>query len=186
MRTYYFILFFGFICPLLQAQTIGFSLQQESVSWPFTRFDALNPGAEITYGFSSREKVSGFRQLNIAVGYFYHRKVESAFYVKLSYDIGLKLTDDIHFNIIPALGYLHTFYPGQVYEPVSNGEYAPKRQYGRPHLLAESGLGFTFFQSKRISPFVRYRFAVETPFANGVPVFPHSFYQLGFRYRLFE
>ena len=79
---------------------------------------------------------------------------------------------------------MHSFYPGNVYELNSEGDYNLKRQLGRPHLWLESGLGVSFFRTKQISPFIQYRFALETPFANGIPVFPHSFYQAGVNYKI--
>jgi len=168
----------------IQAQSIGISFQQESISLPFTRFEQWNPGGEIEYGFSEWEKGNGLRQVYLTLGYYFHREVESAFYLKVEYDIALRITDDIHFDIVPALGYMHSFYPGEIYEPIGEGNYELKKQLGRPHLWIESGLGFSFFRTKPISPFLQYRFAVETPFANGIPVFPHSFYQVGIQYKL--
>jgi len=169
---------------IVQAQSIGISLQQESVSFPFTRFDQLNPGMEIEYGAAQWEKGTGLRQINFTLGYFFHRQVESAFYLKVGYNLAFRLAENIHFDIVPALGYLHTFYPGEIYEPNANGDYSLKKQTGRPHLLAETGLGFSFFRTRQWSPFLQYRFGLETPFANGIPVFPHSFYQAGLHYRL--
>ncbi|MEM8528534.1 MAG: hypothetical protein AAGG68_28105 [Bacteroidota bacterium] len=168
----------------LSAQSIGVNFQQESVSWPFTRFDQWNPGAEIEYGFPAWEKGNGLRQVNLTLGYYFHRDVESAFYLKAEYNITLRIADDFHLDIVPALGYMHSFYPGEIYRLTSDGNYELKQQLGRPHLWLESGLGFSFFRTKQISPFLQYRFALETPFANGIPVFPHSFYQAGVQYKI--
>lgn len=175
---------FSIQISMLQAQSIGISIQQESISVPFTRFSSLHPGAEIEYGLSTWEKGSGIRQINLTLGYYFHDEVTSAFYLKTEYDIALRITDNIHFDIVPAIGYMHSFYPGEVYEPTENGNYQLKKQLGRPHLWVETGLGFSFFRTKQISPFLQYRFAIETPFGNGIPVFPHSFYQVGVHYKL--
>jgi hypothetical protein len=168
----------------LSAQSVSLSFQQESISIPFTRFEQWNPGVEIGYGFAPREKGNGLRQVNINAGYFFHQEVTSAFYAKVEYNFAFHIAKDIYFDVVPAAGYMHSFYPGEVYTPDGEGSYDLKRQFGRPHLWVESGVGFSFFRSKTISPFIQYRFAVETPFANGIPVFPHSFYELGVQYKL--
>ncbi|MEM1325526.1 MAG: hypothetical protein AAGI23_06205 [Bacteroidota bacterium] len=168
----------------LTAQSISLSFQQESVSLPFTRFEQWNPGAEIEYGFAPREKGTGLRQVNISVGYYFHRELASAFYAKVEYDFAFRIAEDTYLDLVPAAGYMHSFYPGEVYESDGAGNYNLKRQLGRPHLWIESGFGVSFFRSKKISPFMQYRLAVETPFGNGIPVFPHSFYQLGLQYKL--
>jgi hypothetical protein len=177
----------GCLCILLtthvSAQSLSLSFQQESASFPFTRFAELHPGVELGYGFAATETNRGSRYLELNGGYFYHQKVSSAFYVKASYNWGFELTEQLQLDLRPSLGYLHSFYPGNVYENV-NGDFVGKTQYGRPHALIEAAAGLTLFPHRSISPFVRYRFGVETPFANGVPAFPHSFYQVGLVYHL--
>jgi len=184
MKKLLFFMLLSMVTIGLSAQSIGISFQQESISLPFTRFEKWNPGGEIEYGFSEWEKGNGLRQMNLTLGYYFHRDVESAFYLKAEYDIALRISKDIYFDIVPAIGYMHSFYPGDIYQPTGDGNYELRQQFGRPHLWIESGLGFSFFRTKTISPFLQYRFAVETPFANGIPVFPHSFYQIGLRYKL--
>lgn len=168
----------------LSAQSVRLSFQQESISIPFTRFDQWNPGMEIEYAFAPRKKGSGLRQVSLGVGYFFHREVASAFYAKVEYNFAFRIAEDTYIDVVPAVGYMHSFYPGELYEPDGAGNYNLKRQFGRPHLWIESGIGFSFLRSKRVSPFVQYRFALETPFGNGIPVFPHSLYQLGLQYQL--
>jgi len=168
----------------LQAQSIRFGFQQESSSLPFTRFAELHPGLELSYGLAPKAtKENRSTQWWISAGYFYHREIESAVYLKASYAWQMPLADFAELELAPSLGYLHSFYPENIYE-LNDGEYQAITQYGRPHIMAEVGMTARFFPQSQISPFIQYRFGVETPFANGIPAFPHSFYQVGISYQL--
>ncbi|MFK7921381.1 MAG: hypothetical protein AB8H47_05465 [Bacteroidia bacterium] len=185
MKTIYWSLGLFFIIGLsnLQAQSIRLGFQQESASFPFTRFAELHPGLELSYGLTPQDKAKRSTQWWISGGYFYHREVESAFYFKASYAWQMPLGQKVSLELAPSLGYLHSFFPENIYE-LNEGSYQAITQYGRPHLMAELGLTAQFFPESVISPFIQYRFGIETPFANGIPVFPHSFYQIGLAYQI--
>ncbi|MEL6589938.1 MAG: hypothetical protein AAFQ68_07660 [Bacteroidota bacterium] len=172
-----------FLLSTSYAQTLRLGGQQESSSLPFTSFAELHPGFELSYGFAPTDKGTRSTQWWISGGYFHHRGLESAAYVKVSYAWQQPVGDVLQLELAPSLGYLHSFYPGNVYE-LRDGEYQAITQYGRPRVMAEVGFTAALWPDKAISPFVQYRFGIESPFANGIPVFPHSFYQIGISYQL--
>ena len=187
MKTVYLSLVLGLFLSMgsLDAQTIRLGAMQESASFPFSRFAELHPGVELSYGFAPklREQSNRSTQWWISGGYFFHRSVESAYYLKASYAWQMSMGEIVQIELAPSLGYLHSFFPGNIYE-LQAGEYQAITQYGRPHVMAEIGFTALFLPSSKLSPFVQYRFGVEGPFANGIPVFPHSFYQIGLSYHL--
>ncbi|MEL7533683.1 MAG: hypothetical protein AAFN10_20390 [Bacteroidota bacterium] len=187
MKTTYlaFVLFTILGLGSMQAQELRLGFQQESASFPFTRFAELHPGVELSYGFAPKPKDETNRSTQwwISGGYFYHREVEAAYYLKASYAWQMPLGDIAQLELAPSLGYLHSFYPGNVYE-LQDGEYQAITQYGRPHVMAEVGFTALFLPNSKVRPFVQYRFGIESPFANGIPAFPHSFYQIGLSYNL--
>lgn len=165
------------------AQTLSLSVQQESSTLPFTRFKELHPGFELSYGLAPVLTAKGNRQWEVSVGYFFHRQLSSSTYLKATHRWTFGLGELAELHLAPSVGYLHSFYPGNVYQQ-KDGDFVGKTQYGRPHALVEAAFGLGFFPGRTIQPFVRYRFGLESPFANGIPVFPHSFYQIGLSYQL--
>ncbi len=187
MKTIYLSLVLGIFLSLgsLQAQSIRIGAMQEASTFPFTSFAELHPGVELSYGFAPKPKEGTNRSTQwwVSGGYFFNPSIESAFYLKASYAWQMPVADVVQLELAPSLGYLHSFFPGNIYE-LQNGEYQAITQYGRPHVMAELGFTALFLPNSKVNPFVQYRFGVEGPFANGIPVFPHSFYQIGISYNL--
>jgi len=187
----YRFLIFIFICfygSVVQAQTvkgISLSLMKESTAFPFTRFLPVHPGGEIgvTLGEKIREK--SITNWNLGIGGFHHKNIANAFYLKGEFQYRPIIKSILTLDMIGNLGYMHTFYPGEVYElNEQTGDFEKITQYGRPHVLAGVGIGVTFIKSKKVHPFIRQELAIESPFANGIPVMIYSFLKLGISYQL--
>ncbi|MEL6672886.1 MAG: hypothetical protein AAFR61_11865 [Bacteroidota bacterium] len=168
---------------VLPAQTWQLALQQESTTIPFTRFRELHPGLEVAYVQPVNKRGNWERSWVVQAGYFYHRSLSSAVYVKGGAQFRYQPISVLALDLQPTVGYMHSFFPGNVYE-LEEGNFVGKTQYGRPTALIDVGVGLSFFPESKWSPFIRTRLGVETPFANGIPVFPHTFYQLGLSYRI--
>jgi hypothetical protein len=155
------------------------ALFSEATALPFTRLTPLHPGGEIGLHWQ-RQKESRFpQQIGVYAGGFHHASLASSLYLRADYRWSYQWKQILRAELAPGLGYSHGFYPGELYELNETGEYEVVSQKGRPRLLAELGIGSSFFPDAKVSPFVKYRFALQTPFANGIPVFPSSFLQIG-------
>jgi hypothetical protein len=159
---------------------VSIALTNESIAFPFTRYLPLHPGAEIGFSMKQVEKEKSIRQWNGYAGWYYHEKVENGVYLRAEYLHGLKIGSFLRLDAFGGLGYLHTFYPGTLLEINSEtGAIEEVPQQGRPHVIANVGIGIVYRNDSRIEPFIKQSLTVETPFANGIPVMVHSFLHLG-------
>lgn len=152
----------------------------EAIGLPFTNYAPYHPGAEFTTILKITEKEKSTRYLGLKAGFFYHQKLETAIYVGGEYQYSFRLpTDKLSLDVPLGLGYLHSFYPSELYEQNNEGDFEKVSQFGRPHLYLNLGIGLTYRMNERVQPFIRQSLLLETPFANGIPVIPHSLIQLG-------
>lgn len=159
---------------------VSFSVLSEAIGLPFTNYQPFHPGFEFKARFKEIEKPKFSRSINANLGFFYHERVETTFYLGAEYQFEYKiLNDKISVDIPLGLGYMHTFYPNEVYVQDSDGEFELKSQLGRPHAYFNAGVGLSYLGSSKVKPFVRQELLLETFFANGLPAIPHSMIKLG-------
>lgn len=159
---------------------LSLTAMNESIAFPFTSYSEFHPGFELGVSILSSEKDHSIRQLNTYAGWFLHQHIESGFYFRAEYSYKLKLGKGLRAGIYGGAGYLHTFYPGTLYEiDEETGEFFSSKQLGRSRALISAGLQLSYRSEAGFEPFVKQEFAVETPFANGIPLMPHSFLKLG-------
>jgi hypothetical protein len=161
---------------------ISFAFMNENIHYKAKGFNNFNPGAEIGFALKKKDKKYFFNEFNIYVGGFYHKKVETAFYLRGDYAFGIKLQDVLAVDLHGGLGYMHTFYPGHLYEQNNTGDFKKINQTGRSHAIVNVGIGITVLKTGSIQPFIKYELMGETPFANGIPFVPHTFLKLGIKY----
>lgn len=164
---------------------VSVSVFKESTAFPFTRFFPIHPGGEIGITLVEKTREKSTVNWNLAIGGFHHKNIANAFYLRGEYAWRPIVKSTVTIDFMGNLGYMHTFYPGEVYELNSkNGEFEKIDQIGRPHAIAGVGLGITYIRGKRMHPFLRQEIAVESPFANGIPVMIHSFLKFGVSFQL--
>lgn len=167
------------------ARQLSVSILKESTAFPFTRFLPVHPGGELMLTISRQENQKSISGWNLALGGFHHQKIANAFYLRGEYAYRPIVRSIFTVDLIGYAGYMHTFYPGELYQRnPQNGAFEKIRHAGRPHALAGIGIGLTLVKTKHIQPFIRQEFAIESPFANGIPVMIHSFLKLGLSFSL--
>lgn len=143
------------------------SLLSETTSLPFGKYTPIHPGSEIG-ATVWKEEFSSFSISSAAfAGTYYHRKQENAVYVRAEFLASYPLFNSINIGIPLGGGYLHSIYPGNVYEQNSEtGIFEPSKRKYRAFLCASMGvyLGYTRFE--KITPFVRHDFTIDFPFGN--------------------
>jgi len=161
------------------------SINSEAIGLPFTNYDPLHPGFELNGTIKRIEKPKSIRYLNTKIGFFYHRRLETAIYIGGEYQHSLKLfRQKISLDLPIGLGYLHSFYPGEVYEQNDNGDFEKINQTGRAHFYTNLGIGFTYLSDSKVQPYIRQELLLETPFANGIPIITHSLVKVGVQIKL--
>ncbi len=161
---------------------VSIAFMNENIHYKAKGFSNFNPGGEIGITLKKKDIKYFFSEFNIYAGGYYHKKVETAFYFRADYSFGIKLQDVLAIDLHGGLGYMHTFYPGHIYEQNASGDFEKINQTGRPHAIANVGIGITVLSSGDIKPFIKYELMGETPFANGIPFVPHTFLKLGIKY----
>ncbi len=160
-------------------EKISFTLQSEAIGFPFTNYAPLHPGAEV--GLTVREKyhARSISTFNVYLGGYYHEKLATGVYLRAEYQHTFKLGNKFGLIVPMGLGYLHTFYPADLYDRNENGDFERVSHGGRPHALINLGIGLSYLGSDRFEPFIKQELAIETPFANTFPFIPHSFIKAG-------
>ncbi|MFY0644328.1 MAG: hypothetical protein JXR19_07660 [Bacteroidia bacterium] len=168
-----------------EPKQMSITLLNESIALPFTSYTEFHPGIEIGYTLRSIDKKKSVNTISGYGGWFLHQHIQNAFYLRGEYLYEIKMGANLRAGMYGGIGYMHTFYPGPVYEmDAETGEFSESSQFGRPRALATTGLHLSWHSDKVISPFLRQEFSVETPFANGILVMPHSFLKIGITIKL--
>lgn len=183
-----------FLGSLLSFSTIGYaqlidqfaiSIYSEAIGLPFTNYSPIHPGIEIAGTLHKNEKANSIRYLNAKVGFFHHQRLENAWYIGGEYQYSRKLfKEKLSVDLPVGLGYLHSFYPGDLYEQNQDGDFEAISQLGRAHLYLNLGIGLTYLSESKIQPFIRQELLLEAPFANGIPAIPHSLLKIGVQINL--
>lgn len=166
-------------------QQFSLSLYTEAVGLPFTNYSPIHPGIELAATFHTNDKEKSIRYARAKAGFFYHQRLETAVYLGGEYQYSLKvLNQKLSIDLPAGLGYMHTFYPAELYEQDESGDFTPINQLGRSHLYVNLGLGLTYLGTEKVQPFIRQELMLETPFANGIPAIPHSLLKFGVQINL--
>ena len=181
-------LFITGLLPSLHGQRIeslSVAVTTEAIGLPFTNYRPLHPGFEIKTTWKTKETDKNIQRYNTNLGAYFHRRVENGIYLGGEYQYTQKLFQQkVGLDFPAGLGYLHSFYPGELYEQDENGEFSVVQQGGRPHFYLNLGTGISYLGASRFQPFIRQTVMVETPFANGIPVILHSFLHVGVNIQL--
>lgn len=188
MRSHLLLICFLSFSAIASAQSvtqISVSLLKESTSFPFTRFYPIHPGGEIGITFMEKKREKSITNFNANVGGFYHKRIQNAFYLRGEYAYRPIIKSLLTIDFIANAGYMHTFYPGEVYELNNDsGEFEKIKQTGRAHFLGGAGIGISYIKGEKIQPFLRQEMTIESPFANGIPIMIHSMLKLGINIQL--
>jgi len=164
---------------------LSLAIANETIAFPFTTIGPLHPALEGGITLWMKENGKNLQEFNAQLGWFYHARVEQAFYLKAEYGYTYLLLEWLGLDFAGGLGYLHNFYPGERYEfAPEDGNISLMRQWGKPRAMLSLGLGLSFHNESRVVPFLRQEMALESPFANGIPVMVHSFLKLGIKIKL--
>ncbi len=166
-------------------EQISISGISEAIGLPFTNYSPIHPGLEFSSTIKKVDRPRSNRYLNAKAGFFYHQKLEAAIYLGGEFQYSYKIINQkLSVDLPLGLGYLHSFYPGELYEQNEIGDFEVVNQFGRSHLYLNLGLGLTYLHDGRVEPFIRQELLIETPFANGLPLIPHSLVKIGVQIKL--
>lgn len=173
-------------------QSISFSLLNENVTFPAIKFfeSPIHPGAAVGAVFPFAGSERSWFEINPEFGFYIHRKHENG--ILLSCPVNYHYRFNFGFAIGGGIGigYLHTFSNQQEFKS-DNGIYKQSNSLGQPQFVVTTGIdvSYKFFSSKQhpMDVFAGYSFLVQLPYAApiGIPLLPHTIFQIGTSWYLF-
>lgn len=156
--------FSGVNCLAQLVKQVSLTVLKESTAFPFTRILPIHPGGEIGLTFKEGKKEKSISNWSLIIGGFHHENIANAFYMKGEYQYRSIITSFLTLDMIGNIGYMHTFYPGDLYElKQETGDFEMITQFGRPHALIGIGVGITLIKNGKVQPFIRQALAIESP-----------------------
>jgi len=150
---------------------------------PINDFFPIHPGIELGVNFWRKEKRKFGYQFNTYLGFYNHKNVSNAIYLKAEYIFQIKIKGVVGIDLFSSAGYNHYFYPGDVYAlNESAGKYEKTNQLGIPRLTAGIGFGITYLNNSKIEPFVRYEVNADFPHKL-LGALPHTIFKIGANYK---
>ena len=173
-------------------QSLSFSLLNENVSFPAVKVfeNPVHPGASLGAFFPFAGNEKSWLGIHPELGFYIHRKHENGMLLScpVNYHYRFNFGMAIGGNI--GIGYLHTFSNQQEFK-LDNGTYKKSNSLGQPQLTVTTGidLSYKFFKSRQhpMDVFAGYSFLVQLPYASpvGIPLLPHTVFQIGTNWYLF-
>lgn len=151
---------------------------------PFKGFAPIHPGIEAGVNFWRKDGKRFGHQFNSYLGFYHHKNVANAFYLKGEYLFQTKIAGRVGVDLTPSVGYVHSFYPGDIFVfDESLGEFKKGSQSGVPRFTGGLGIGFSYLNNSKIEPFVRYDVMLDLP-QKLLGIIPHTFFKIGANYKL--
>ena len=182
--------FFGialFLCNVLSAQIIDdldIAIQSESISYPFSRISPIQPSIQIGTSFRKRIKEKSERNYNLHLGFYHHKDVENGIYLQGEYAHTFIIAKKVGVILPAGIGYLHTFYPGELFSQNDDGSFSQVNQLGRAHIIATTGIGLSYRGFEKFEPYIQYDIMAQYPFGKTIPLLPHTFIRLGIKFKI--
>lgn len=164
---------------------ISLSLNNESLAIPFTRFLPLHLGTEIGLTFFERGSDKLHHNLSAQVGFFHHKKLETAVYLKAVYQPIFRIKEKLGIAVPLSLGYLHSIPNQTTYQlNTSTGLYEAKASAGNPSMIGGLGIELSYIGWERFRPFIQQETCIRIAPSSVFPLLVHSFVKIGFSYSI--
>lgn len=163
---------------------LDISVFSNSKSYPFLGLDALHPGVQIGTSIRKRVKERSERNYNVYLGFYHQKDLENAFFLRGEYAHTFIIAKKFGLNLPFGLGYLHTFYPGELFAQESDGSFTKVSQLGRGHLMVTTGVGISYRGFNKFEPYIQHDIIVQYPFGESTPFLPNSMIRLGIKFNI--
>ncbi len=154
---------------------------------PFTSLSFKNHGIEINLEtIRNKGKVASL-MLNSNLGWYYHDHFANAFYLDFATGCQIKAKFGLFFNTDIGVGYQLIFAPVYMYKLNEDGEYVRDKIVARSSFIVPISfkLGYVIQEMKHpVSFFVKYKWFMQTPYIDPVPLVPHGALHFGIGIRL--
>jgi hypothetical protein len=158
-----------------------------SLSLPFNKIlrEPVHPGLTVgTELFYTNGKHSQLLQ-TVQLGGFYNRYFGTSAFLSSDFAYRYITRRGLYGQAMIGLGYMHAFHPRDTYAQNDNGSYEKINDWGKPSAMASFSLGVGYDTGKRLSPFLRYQWLVQAPYAGeDLPFVPQALLHAGVKIKL--
>ncbi|MEL6537141.1 MAG: hypothetical protein AAFQ98_17100 [Bacteroidota bacterium] len=167
-----------------QLYRMGLAFTKEAVPYSLASpiVGPVHPGGALTFGYQRKATDDWSHWLYVDLGGYHHAQFQTGAYVQGKYQWERTLPHGFTWGVGAGVGYLHAFFPNGRFQ-LQDGELVQAPPVGRSAATAQVGTSLAW--SPKALPdwqvVAQLQGWVEGPFAPdyGVPVFPHTFLQLG-------
>ena len=163
--------------------TLNAAYFTHNITFPFTSLSFQNQGIDINLEMIRNRNRTVSLLYNSSFSWYYHEQFANAFL--LDFAIGCRIkprSSGLFFNADIGLGYQLSLAPVYMYELNENGEYVRDKFVGRSSIIIPVSvkLGYIFQKMKYpVSIFVKYKWFVQAPYIDDVPIVPHGALHFG-------
>lgn len=140
---------------------ISLSIFNNKSGLPFVQFAPIYLGGEIGFTFLQKNKPITTQSISTQLGFFNHKLIANAPYLKFTYSYQLKIVKTIGVDGYAGVGYIHAFYPGDAYLFNTSRDSYSREQLNQGFLLTNAGFGISYLKTKRIIPYIKYELMIS-------------------------
>lgn len=155
---------------------------------PLTSLSFQNHGLEVNLeGIWNKDRTVSLL-LNSSLGWYYHDHFANAYYFDFAPGCHIRAKFGLFLNTDLGVGYQVIFAPVYMYQLNDEGEYVRDKVVARSSFIVPFSLklGYVFQEMKSpVSIFVKYKWFMQIPYIDDVPLVPHGslHFGLGIRFK---
>lgn len=188
-----FILICIFVTGNIKAQKQDFpvSLSVINQSWAFPqkkvfRMKPFYPGLVFGTEYSYKEGKRGRLLQSANFGFFINNVTGSCLFLHSDFVYRYTFNFGLFADVSLGLGYVHAFYPREIFRQNDENEYVKVRDTGKPAIMVSNSfsLGYDFSRkmNKPIALYLRYQWFAQYPYFELIPIRPNGVLHVGLRY----
>ena len=182
----YFIMSASLLLSQEKSQTNELTLNTayftHNITFPFTSLSFQNQGIDINLEMIRNRNRTVSLLYNSSFSWYYHEQFANAFLLDFAIGFRINSKSGLFFNSDIGLGYQLSLNPVYMYELDDNGEYVRDKCVSRSSIIIPISvkLGYTFQKVKfPVSTFIKYKWSIQTPYIDDVPLVPHGCLHFG-------
>lgn len=173
-------------------QSLSLSVVNENVAFPAIKIfeNPLHPGMAAGACFTFNRSENSWFELHPETGFYLHRQHENGLLITCPVNYHYRFNFGMAVGGGIGIGYLHTFSNQPEYR-MQDGVYKRITGAGNPQFIVTTGIDISYrFLAETAHPvdiFAAYKFLVQLPYAApiGIPLLPHTIFQIGTSWYLF-
>ena len=174
-----------------QKQDFPVSLSIINQSWAFPqkkifRMKPFYPGLVFGTEYSYKEGKRGRLFQSANLGFYVNNITGSCLFLQSDLAYRFTLNLGLFTDVSLGLGYVHAFYPREIFRQNKENGYVKVRDTGKPAIMVSNSFSLGYDFTKRtglhFAPFIKYQWFAQYPYFELIPVRPNGILHVGLRY----